>query len=465
VDDDTIAAIATPPGAGGIAVIRVSGPLAVRAIKRLFNPFPDPFHPFRLYLGTIRDPDSGRTLDQVLVCRMPPGRSYTREAVVEIHTHGGRRVARRVLALVLEGGIRPAEPGEFTRRAFLNGRIDLVQAESVAALIAARSDRALAAAARQLEGGLSAEIVRLEAQLTAALAAVEAEIDFFAEEGTVTVAAELGASLQAVAARLLALAGTWERGRALDEGLRVVLTGRPNVGKSSLMNALLGDERSIVTAIPGTTRDVVSDLLALPGMPGMNMEIADTAGFTAAADDPVEREGLERARRWRTRADIVILVLDHRLAPDEVDRRLARLRPDQRLVVVLNKCDLGESGVTDDAVRRLLAHDGPVVRTAAAAVPPMVDDLSAVLVRLAAELGGDGEDDLVVTRRRHRDQLQAAATATFRAVDLINGPGVALLDMVAEELRSAREALHRLSGVAYDSDLLAAVFGEFCVGK
>ncbi|HLJ80094.1 MAG TPA: tRNA uridine-5-carboxymethylaminomethyl(34) synthesis GTPase MnmE, partial [Ktedonobacterales bacterium] len=335
IDDtiDTIAAIATPPGTGGIGIVRISGPDAFAVGLRLFRPAahmpadaPPPSH--LLTYGHIVDPDSGERIDEVLAAFMRAPRTYTREDVVEISAHGGPLLLRRILALALASGARAARPGEMTLRAFLNGRLDLAQAESVMALINAESDAGRRLAFRQLQGELSARIREAHAGAMAALVRIEASIDFPEEEVPPPDPAELAALIGATHSeveRLLAGAG---QGRILREGLRVAIVGRPNVGKSSLLNTLLGAERAIVTPIPGTTRDTVEERATVGGIA---LHLIDTAGLTAT-EDPIERIGVERSRAAAREADLLLFVLDRSTPLTDQDtlaaRELAALRSD-----------------------------------------------------------------------------------------------------------------------------------------
>ena len=447
VHSDTIAAVSTPVGEGGISILRLSGSRSHAILKTLFSPLPDFFTPFHLYLGMIHDPESGEPLDQVLVVRMEAGRSYTREEMVEIHCHGGRLITGKILQLLLDQGARLAEPGEFTRRAFLHGRIDLVQAESIAALIAAGNEQAMQVAIRQLAGGLSEELIILEQRLSRQLAALEVELDRLEEE------------LAALQKKVKQLVSSYEEGRMLVAGLRVVLVGRPNVGKSSLLNAMLGRDRSIVTEIPGTTRDVVSERLALGGM---TVEIADTAGICQSGD-MVEQLGMAQTNKWLQRADIAIMVMDNTKMPGDEDRRIFQRLASQRHVVVVNKQDL-PAAFTAEWLQQFLGSSISLVYTSARKGQA---DISALQAKLREIIERDFQSlagEQIICQARHKILLEKVQRSLERALQLLSVP-VPFLDMVAEELRQARRFLREISGRQWDGDLLDTIFANFCVGK
>ena len=459
VSSDTIAAVSTPAGEGGIAILRLSGPRSGAVLKALFSPFPNIFTPFHLYLGIIHDPGTGKPCDQVLVTRMASGCSYTREEMVEIHCHGGRLVTGKILQLLLDQGARLAEPGEFTRRAFLNGRLDLVQAESVADVIAAGSEEALQVAVRQLAGSLSSELAELEQRLSRQLAALEVELDLLEEEGLSLASSRMTAELESLREKVKQLLDSYQEGRTLVEGLRVVLVGRPNVGKSSLLNALLGRERAIVTEIPGTTRDVVSERLALGGM---SVEIADTAGICRPAD-PVEKLGVARTDEWMQRADIVIMVMDNTREPAEEDREIFCRLSSQPHLLVVNKKDLPPA-VSKEKRREFFAPAAPFIYTAArkgqADISELKEKLKEMIERDFKKFSGAP----MVCHLRHKMLLENIHECLERSLRLLAGSRP-LLDMVAEELGQARLSFLELRGRRKDEDLLDTIFANFCVGK
>lgn len=456
---DTIAAVSTPVGEGGIAILRLSGPQARVILGKIFSPLPPVFTPFHLYLGMIRDPETGIFFDQVLAVSMEAGRSYTREEMVEIHCHGGRLVTGNILQLLLKQGARLAEPGEFTRRAFLHGRIDLVQAESVADVIAAGSEQALEAAVRQLAGGLSNELMLIEQRLSRQLAALEVDLDLMEEEGLTLVARSMIDELDALWKQVRQMISSYAEGRTLIDGLRVVLVGRPNVGKSSLLNALLGRERSIVTEIPGTTRDVVSERMALGGMV---VEIADTAGICQSTD-PVECLGVAQTDKWLQRADIVVMVMDNSKKPVPADRDIYRRLAPRRHLVVVNKKDL-PAAVTEKQRQEFFDQEIPFIYTAAGKERIDINDLQRQLGEMIERDFKDLSGDQLVCHLRHKVLLEKVLTCLQASIQLLSHSRP-LLDMVAEELQHARLALREITGQQWDGDLLDTIFSNFCVGK
>ena len=334
---DIIAAIATPPGEGGIGVVRISGAGAIELAERMFQrKSQKPLQSHRVYLGTIVDPDAGEALDRALLIPFRAPHSYTGEDVAELHCHGSPYLLRRVLALACRLGARHAEPGEFTLRAFLNGKLDLAQAEAVADLIRARSDAQLRSALALHEGRLSKHVQQLSDALLGVIASVEAHIDFSEEIGELD-PQTLAPAIEGLIQQLDTLLQGARAGRILREGARVAIVGRPNVGKSSLLNALLGEERAIVTNIPGTTRDTIEESLQIGGVP---IVVLDTAGLRESAD-VVEQIGIERARRAAEQADVILFVYDLSAPDEEADRRLLQsLPPETPKVLVGNKVDL-----------------------------------------------------------------------------------------------------------------------------
>jgi tRNA modification GTPase len=471
--DDTIAAIATPPGAGGIGIVRVSGPEAFSVGMALFRPATssgandEPPSSHLLTYGHVFDPDSGEVVDEVLAAFMRAPRTYTREDVVEINAHGGPLVLRRILELVLAAGARSARPGEMTLRAFLNGRLDLAQAEAVMALINAETDSGRRLALLQFQGALSERVRAARDDAMAALVRIEASIDFPEEEVPPADPAELDALMQRALEEVDRLLAGADRGRVLREGLRVALVGRPNVGKSSLLNALLGTERAIVTPVAGTTRDTIEERATLGGV---GLHLVDTAGLSPT-EDPVERIGVERSRAAARAADLLLLVVDASQPLGDLDLRAAAelhaLREEEcaaevserPVVLVLNKSDL--PAMVSVAEASLLWPGAPMAHTSALA-PDGTHDLEERIVALA--LGGSVQpSDALVSAARHRDALRRAREHVVAArATLADGLP---LDFVSIDLRSALEALGTITGETATADLLDAIFAEFCIGK
>lgn len=450
-NSDTIAAIATASGAGGIAIVRVSGDRAEAILNQLFIPAKprECFSSHRMMYGRAVGAD-GQALDEVMAVLMRAPNTYTRQDVAEIHCHGGGACASAVLGRALELGARMAGPGEFTQRAFLNGRIDLARAEAVMQLIGAAGEAAARASVRQLEGGVSCFVRGIAGRLTGALALIEASTDFPDEVEEEAAARQVAGELSAIAGELRQR-GDARKARVLREGASIVLAGRPNVGKSSLMNALLKQERAIVTDIPGTTRDVLTERLSLGGVVA---ELSDTAG-QRGTDDPIEKIGVDRARRAVAAADVVLVVLDAADELDESDAALVR-EADERAIICLNKSDLPPvltaqqlRSMTDAKILEISAQTG--------------SGISALIEELTRRVALDGERDGLMMARRHIELAQAAADSLERAVAAIDG-GLPL-DTAAIDIRDALERLTEITGENATEAVIDRVFRDFCVGK
>jgi len=445
--DDTIAALATAPGVGAIAVVRLSGARARDVARALTGTEPTPRS---AELRTFRSA-AGATLDRGLVLFFPGPRSFTGEDVVELHCHGGRVVADGLLAAVHALGARPAEPGEFTLRAFLNDKLDLLQAEAIADLVASGSAQAARAAVRSLEGDFSAAVAALQRGLTKLRVRVEAWLDFPDEELPFDEASQCEAELDALVAELEALAARARSGRALRDGLSVAIAGAPNVGKSSLLNRLAGYDAAIVTDIPGTTRDPLREHLTLDGLP---VTIVDTAGLRDT-DEPVEREGVRRARLEVARADRLLWVADvrERLADALAAARAAQPR-EGALTLVANKVDL------DPQAPRAAAEQGtPVVYVSALTG----EGIGALVAHLKEAAGLAGETEGTFSARRRHLVALARARAELSAAGPQLGSGA--LELAAEHLRNGQAALSELTGELTSDDLLGEIFSTFCIGK
>ncbi|MCL2829624.1 MAG: tRNA uridine-5-carboxymethylaminomethyl(34) synthesis GTPase MnmE [Betaproteobacteria bacterium] len=446
---DPIAAIATPPGRGGIGVVRVSGGDLSSWAQALAGKTP---LPRQATLAGFRDA-SGVVLDQGLLLYFPAPHSYTGEDVLELHGHGGPVVLQLLLRRCLELGARLAEPGEFTRRAFLNGKLDLAQAEAVADLIDAASDSAARSAARALEGQFSREISTLVAETTELRALTEACLDFPEEEIDFLSATAAGERLEALNARLEAVFARARQGSLLQGGLYVVLAGQPNVGKSSLLNQLAGDDLAIVTPVPGTTRDALKGSIQIRGIP---LHIVDTAGLRAT-DDTIEQIGIDRAWREIERADLVLLLVDAEHGLGEADAAiLERLPPNLRRITVQNKIDLASG---PQAVPRRVEEENGVLIALSARTGEGLDLLREELLAIA---GWHQIEDVFIARERHLEALRAAQEHFSAAGGELKS---LRLEFFAEELRLAQTALSRITGEFSSEDLLGEIFGRFCIGK
>ena len=448
--DDTIAAIATPVGSGGIGIVRLSGPQSRSILELIFHPA-RPVVPLQLTYGHIIDPQRRQAVDEVLVAYMPAPRTYTRQDVVEIDCHGGPVPLRRVLELCLAHGARLARPGEFTLRAFLNGRIDLAQAEAVADVVAARTEAGLRMAVAQLDGRLSSEIQDIRRQVLQALAWVEASIDFEPDE---VPAYEIDFDLDAAAEALADLLSGAERGMVYREGIRTAIVGQPNVGKSSLLNALLRAERAIVTPIPGTTRDTLEETLNLHGIP---LVLVDTAGIRADTRDMAEDMGVARSRAALAQADLALLVVDANRPIDRGDREIAALIGAKPAIAVLNKTDL--PGRADPAE---LLPGAPVVEISAL-TGAGVDALERAIEEVV--FGGSvvAAEPALVSSARHRDVLRRALEGVQTAIKA-RTEGLPL-DFLSIGLRAAVHALGEITGESVSETLLETIFSRFCIGK
>ena len=439
---DTIAAIATPPGTGGVSIIRISGSEALAIARRVSGITPAPR---RATLAPIRDAH-GDTLDQALLLYYPAPHSYTGEDTLEIQGHGGIAVTQAVLATVLDAGARLAEPGEYTRRAYLNDKIDLAQAEAIADLINARSQAAVKAANRSLQGDFSREIDALAAELLALRVYIEAALDFPEEEIDFLREGDIAARLHAWGDRLRALLAQSTQGRLMNDGINLVIAGKPNAGKSSLLNALVGEERAIVTAQAGTTRDIVRETILIHGMP---VNILDTAGLREAAD-LVEQEGIRRTRHALTQADLILLLRDgSALDDDAADDALPANVPQ---LLAYNKADQTPSAVQAQHT------DGLWISAKTGA------GIDALRDAIAHAAGRDArEESPYIARERHLRALHQAEQHYHDALAQLHATQNG--ELIAEDLRLAHEALGSITGAVSSDDLLGHIFSSFCIGK
>jgi len=459
--DDTITAIATPPGEGGIGIVRLSGPDALSILQHIFTTRPKSISsrpvqnlksliPARLTHGYIVEPDSGTIVDEVMAVYLPAPHTYTREDVAEIHGHGGPVPLRRILELTLRHGARLAGPGEFTFRAFMHGRLDLAQAEAVADIVRAKTEAGLRVAIDQLGGRLSEPVRRARRVLIDILAYLEASLDFTADE---VPPQPLTPRLQAVTGTIQQLLAEADRGIILRQGIRVAIVGRPNVGKSSLLNALLRTDRAIVTPIPGTTRDTLEEALNLGGVVFI---LVDTAGITEGRD-AVEKLGIERSRAALARADLVLLVLDRSQPLTPADWEIAALAGNRPLLVVLNKSDLPQQL---NGARPAPAAPGVQV---SALTGLGLDELEKALLNLALGNSSMISDVPLVTQPRHKAALQRALEHLQAA---IQAEAARLTpDLIAIEITAAANALGEITGETVGEEVLEAIFAQFCVGK
>lgn len=448
---DTIASIATAVGAGGIAVIRISGPEAKSVLSRVFVPHvPQKMSSRMLTYGYVME--NGQKVDECMAVWMRAPHTYTTEDVAEIQCHGGQVTAQRVLDVVLRSGARLAEPGEFTKRAFFGGRIDLTQAEGVMDLISARTERAARAGLQQMGGYLSERIHALQSELLDTIAYIEAYLDYPDEDIEPLTAEKAAQQARAVQKELESALKNARAGRMLSGGVRIVLAGSPNTGKSSLLNGLLREQRAIVTATAGTTRDVLREELNLNGLP---VQLTDTAGLREASDE-VERIGIDRAREELRGADVVLLVIDRSRPLGEEEKALLG-QPGAPLVVALNKSDL--DAVTTDAEVHKLSPQAKIVDTCAK-TGEGVETLRQTLYETA--LRGASPEEAYLTNERHIQAARGAAEAIGRALEALN---THTLDCAALDLRAAWEALGAITGENTTEDIVDRIFAKFCLGK
>ena len=456
--NDTITAIATPPGEGGIGVIRISGKDALAISLRLFHPATGPVEEpatQKVLFGEIRNPESNECIDQVLLTFFKKPKSYTAEDVIEISAHGGSWIVSRILELVLGQGARLAEPGEFTRRAFTNGRLDLTQAEAVADVIDSASDKALSSAIAQLKGGLSHRLHNLHETLLNAQAQLEASIDF-TEDGLTFQSRETTQNqIREVETNLRKLVDSFRQGRIYREGMRVTLVGKPNVGKSSLLNALLQEDRAIVTAYAGTTRDTLEERARIKDI---HIIITDSAGLR---DNPevIEEEGIERTRAALESSDLALVVFDPSEPIDNNDQLLINEVGEKNRLVVLNKSDL-PAAWPQDQIKNFLAGEQPI--TLSAKTLGGFESLTEALHQKATAGERTGES-LVITRERHCEHLHQAAEALNSASETLT-EGLSE-ELIAVDITLAMEHLGSILGKTFEEDLLDKIFGQFCIGK
>lgn len=451
---DTIAAISTPAGEGGIGMIRVSGPDAERIATRLFRKKGGGFQSHLFYYGAIVDPESGGCIDEAMVVLMRAPRSYTREDVLEIHSHGGTLVVQKVLQLVLRDGARLAQPGEFTRRAFLNGRIDLAQAEAVIDIIRSKTDLALEVAQSQREGSLSRRIGEIKGGLVQLLALLEAHIDFPEEDIEPASRDEIALKVAEFSREIGGMIATYAEGRILREGIAVLIAGRPNVGKSSLLNSLLREKRAIVTSIPGTTRDIIEEVVNIRGIP---LRLIDTAGIRET-EDLIEQEGVRLTMEQIPRADLILFMVDasHPLSSEDI--AIYDAIRDKRHVVVLNKSDLLEQPVASFPLDEITCSISALTGEGLGSLKDLIADLF-----LHGKLG-DRRAQLFISNSRHRDALERANVSLQRFSENYSLAG-GQLELLAADLREVVQALGEITGETTTDDLLDLIFSQFCIGK
>lgn len=455
--EDTIAAISTPRGEGAISIVRLSGPKAFEIVKKIFKPKDkniEKYEDKKLIYGDILEDE--KILDEVLVAFMYKPNTYTKEDLVEINCHGGSVPVRQVLNLVLKNGARMAEPGEFTKTAFLNGRLDLSQAESVMDLISSKTPKGFEVAYNQLDGYLSKKINKLRKILKGLMAKIEVGIDYPEADIKEITHKEIIEKLKVVEKNIDDLLKNSDTGKIIREGLSTVIVGKPNVGKSSLLNALLKEAKAIVTNIPGTTRDVIEEYINVNGIP---LKIIDTAGIREAENE-IEKIGVEKSKKFFNKADLVILVLNNNQKLSDEDRKIIEKTTNKKVIVVINKIDL-EDKLNLDKVKNLL-NDKKIVKTSIInekGVKLLEDEIAKMVYH--GDVKSNNND--FITNIRHINSLKKALTSTKEAINATESK--LGYDFIEIDIKQTYEFLGEITGESLDEDIINSIFDDFCLGK
>jgi len=458
--EDTIAAISTPIGEGGIGIVRINGEEAVEIGARIFqSPSGKDLREaktYTMYYGHIVDPETQQFLDEVIVSVMLAPRTFTRENVVEINCHGGIIPLKKVLELVLRQGARLAEPGEFAKRAFLNGRIDLTQAEATIDIIRSKTEASLQLALRQLGGGLSEKIQSLRQEVIFMLAHIEAAIDFPEEDIEEMEYAELRKRAEETWQKTKDLLVTADSGKILREGLKTAIIGRPNVGKSSLLNSLLREKRAIVTDIPGTTRDIIEEVVNIRGVP---LKIIDTAGIRET-EDLVEKIGVERARESLEQADLVLFLLNWGEELQEEDQEIIHLLQGKKRIIILNKTDLPQK-LSEKEIREILPEETILKLSLKEGVG--LEELEETIEEMVFAGQAFSLESTLVANVRHKSLLEKAENSLSETVKALS-TGLPT-DLISIDLKDALHYLGEITGEAISDDIMDQIFSQFCIGK
>ena len=460
-DFDTIAAISTPYGTGGVGIVRISGPGAFAAAGRIFRSRRDIFDikSHTVTHGRIVDPDVERMIDDVLLTKMDGPRTFTGEDIIEINCHGGILVLKNVLSLVLRQGVRAAGPGEFTKRAFINGRMDLAQAEAVIDLINSKTDEGSRAAAAQLEGKLSERITNARRSLIQLIARIEAVVEYPEHDIEDVTGDIVYEGVLKIKDELKRISEGFEKGRLLREGITAAIIGKPNAGKSSLLNALAGSSKAIVTDIPGTTRDIIEEYVNIKGIP---VRFLDTAGIRET-QDPVESIGVERARGAALSADLAIIVLDAQTGILPEDIEIIRATSDKKRIVIINKTDVADEERIRDMKKCVRESGDPPVVVASMVDGTGMDELTDTVEKLFISGSININNEVIITNVRHR-QLIDDAVSSLESAEAAHTGGLPL-DFVTIDIKESAEFLGQITGESVSDDVVKEIFSRFCIGK
>lgn len=456
--EDTIAAISTPQGTGGISIVRMSGENAFHIADLIFKgkiPFSQ-MDTHTIKYGKIIDPQNQQVLDEVMITKLQKPHTFTREDVVEINCHGSSVVIRKILELVIRLGARPAEPGEFTKRAFLLGRIDLSQAEAVIDLIHAKTEESSRAALHQLEGRLSVKLKAVRQQLVDLLAHIEVTVDYPEHDIEEITGEKVYAALKNIIKDLKSVTRSFEKGRIIREGVQTVIAGRPNAGKSSLLNALTGKNKAIVTDIPGTTRDIIEEYISIRGIP---LKIVDTAGLRET-EDVVEKIGVEKTKAAMETSDLILYLIDASQPISEEDVTLIQSLEHKKKVVVVNKIDIAEPA----AIQRLMEKlQGQAVIEVSVKNEIGLDMLEETIYEMFVQGDIEANNEVLVTNVRHKVLIDQAAENILEACQAYES-GMPL-DCIAIDIKNSVENLGQITGESVSEDVMHAIFSRFCIGK
>lgn len=454
----TIAAISTAPGVGGIGIIRLSGEETFNIIKKIFVPKnkSKEIKGYTFKYGNIINPKTNEILDEVLVSYFIKPRSYTMENMCEINSHGGNIVMQNILEVCLENGAELAEPGEFTKRAFLNGRIDLSQAESIIDIINSKTKKESKASLKQLEGFLSKKIKSIRKKIMDVMVDIEANIDYPEYDIEEVTEKKVENMLKSIEKELMSLKKTFDNGKIIKDGINVAIVGKPNAGKSSLLNALLKEERAIVSKYKGTTRDSIEELMNINGIP---IKIIDTAGIREASDE-VEKIGIERAKEIADNADLLIAIFDISANIDEEDIEIIDLIKDKKAIIVLNKIDLIQDNINVDS--RISNLNKKIIKISALNKDG-VEKISETIVEMFKINEINLDDGIIVTNTRHKNLINKAINSTENAqISLENKMP---MDIVAIEIKNVLEDLGEITGEDVSENIINEIFAKFCLGK